>query len=114
MLFYTFTIGNKDYKARLSAKNCVELEKKLGTNPLNVFMKIAQTQELPDIESLVLILHASLQKFQSNISLEKTYDIYDEFIDEGKTMIDLIPILLEIFKVSGLIPEETDEEGKNA
>lgn len=113
MLFYTFTIGEKDYKARLSARTCIELEKKLGTNPLNVFMEIAQNNKLPELETLIIILHASLQQFQHNITLEKTYDLYDEFVDSGKTIMDLVPVILEIFKASGLIPEEAQEE-KNA
>ena len=39
MLYTTITIDGVDYKARLNAKACVDLEKKLGTNPLNVFSK---------------------------------------------------------------------------
>ena len=113
MLYYTLTIKDKDYKCRLAARNCVDLEKKLGTNPLNIFMEIAKKGEVPNLEVLMIILHASLQKYQHGISLDDTYDIYDEFVDEGHNLMDLIPELLEIFKVSGLMGEEA-EEGKNA
>ena len=41
MLYTTFTVKENDYKCRLSAKACVDLERKMGTNPLNVFTKIA-------------------------------------------------------------------------
>lgn len=114
MLFHSFTIGGKDYKGRLSAKTCVELEKKLGTNPLNVFMAIAQKGEMPNLEVLITILHASLTQFNHGIKLEDTYTIYDEFVDEGHSLMDLVPILLDIFKVSGLIPEDEGEDAKNA
>lgn len=114
MLYHTFTVGGKEYKGRLSARSCVDLEKKLGTNPLNVFMEIAQKGQMPNIETIVVMLHASLQQFNHGISLEDTYNIYDEFVDEGKTLMDLIPILLEIFKVSGLMPEEDKDNAKNA
>ena len=113
MMYYTFTVGGKDYKGRLSAKACVDLEKKLGTNPLNIFMEIAQKGQVPSIEVIITMLHASLQQFNHGISMEDTYDLYDAFIDDGKNLMDIIPILLEIFKVSGLIPEEA-EEPKNA
>lgn len=33
MLYTIINVGEKEYKARLNAKACVELEKKLGTNP---------------------------------------------------------------------------------
>lgn len=113
MLYYTFTVKEKDYKCRLAAKNCVELEKKLGTNPLNIFMEIAKKGEVPNLEVLITILHASLQKFQHGMSLDDAYALYDEFVDEGHNLMDLVPVLLEIFKVSGLIGEEV-EDGKNA
>ena len=113
MLYYTLTIKDKDYKCRLAARNCVDLEKKLGTNPLNIFMEIAKKGEVPNLEVLMIILHASLQKYQHGISLDDTYDIYDEFVDEGNNLMDLVPVLLEIFKVSGLMGEEA-EDGKNA
>lgn len=112
MLYHTITIKERDYKCRLAARNCVDLEKKLGTNPLNIFIDIAKKGTVPDLEVLMIILHASLQKFQHGISLDDTYNIYDEFVDEGHNLMDLVPELLEIFKVSGLIGEETEE--KNA
>mgnify|MGYP000224796583 CR=1 FL=1 len=43
-----------------------------------------------------MILHASLQALEHNISLDDTYAIYDEFVDEGNTLIELIPIIVEI------------------
>lgn len=113
MLFTVITINNKDYKARLSARTCIELEKKLGTNPLNVFMEIAQKGQLPDVETLITIFQASLTQFQHGIKMEDAYEIYDEFVDEGHNIMDLVPMLLEVFKVSGLMPEE-DKEEKNA
>ena len=113
MLYYTFSVGAKEYKARLSARAVVDLEKKLGTNPLNIFMEIAQKGQLPSVEVLITMLHASLQQFNHGISMDDTYEIYDEMVDDGKTIMDVVAILLEIFKVSGLIPEET-EDAKNA
>ena len=105
MMYTTLTINNRDYKCRLGAKNCVDLEKKLGTNPLNVFMTIADNSQLPKMETLIYILHASLQQYNHGMSLDDTYNLYDEFVEEGHTIVDLIPIILEIFKVSGFFHE---------
>ena len=113
MLYTNFTVNNIDYKLRLGAKDAVALEKKLGTNPLNVFMKIAQTQSLPELETLIIMLQYSMQKYNHGITLEEAYDIYDKFVDEGHNMMDLVPVLMDAFKVSGLIPEEEEDE-KNA
>lgn len=35
-----------------------------------------------------MILHASLQALEHNISLDDTYAIYDEFVDEGNSTIN--------------------------
>lgn len=113
MLYHVLTIKDKDYKCRLAAKECVELEKKLGTNPLNVLMKIAQSQEVPSVEVIITILHAALQKYQHNMTMNAVYDLYDDYTDEGHNIMDLITVIMDIMKVSGLIPEE-NEEVKNA
>ena len=42
--------------------------------------------------------------------MDKTYELYDKFVDEGHTLMDLVPILLDVFKVSGFFKEETIEE----
>ena len=114
MLYHIVTINNKDYKCRLSARALVDLEKKMGTNPLNIFMAIATKQEVPPLDALIQVFHASLLQFNHGISIDDAYEIYDEFIDEGHNMMDLIPIIMDVFKVSGLLPEEEAEEPKNA
>lgn len=114
MLYSTFTVADKEYKGRLTARAMVDLEKKLGTNPINVMIKLgADSGFMPDLHSLITILHASLQAMEHGISIDKTYEIYDAMIDEGKTIVDLLNIVIDIFKVSGLIPEVNEENEKN-
>ena len=112
MLYYSWTVGDRDYKCRLTARACVDLEKKLGENPLNVFINRANANgALPSIGDIVTILHASLQSMEHGITLDRTYDLYDEYVDEGHSLVEIIPIILEIFKVSGFFNEE---DQKNA
>ena len=112
MLYTTFTVKDRDYKLRLNAKSCVDLEKKLGTNPLNIFIDIAgnDAMKLPSLNDLIAVLHYSLQALEHGISMDKTYEIYDAFIEEGHSMTDLIPVIIDVYKVSGLIPEEVEEK----
>lgn len=114
MLYTTFTVGGIDYKLRLTAKACVDLEKKLGSSPLNVFATIASDGTMPELGNMIAILHASLQPLQHKITLDEAYAIYDNYVDEGNTLMDLVPVILEVFKVSGFFKEEvTEEDGKN-
>ena len=113
MLYTTMNIGGTDYKARLNAKACVDLEKKLGTNPLNIFAKIADNGNIPDLGVLITMLQASLTAYNHGITMDKTYELYDKFVDDGNTLMDLVPILLDVFKVSGFFKEDTGDEEKN-
>lgn len=106
MMYVDFTAGNKDYKLRLSTRNTVALEKQLGCNPLSIF---GNGDTIPTITQMVNILYASLQQLNHGISLNDTYDIFDSYLEEHSTT-DFIPVILEIYKVSGLIREDN---GKN-
>lgn len=107
MLFYDFEAGNKTYKLRLNTRNIVALEKQLGCNPLGIF-KDGDT--MPTVSEMVTILFYSLQQFNHGISMNDAYDIFDAYLADGHSMTDFIPIILEIYKVSGIIKEDTNEK----
>jgi len=111
MLYTIIKINEKEYKARLSAKTCVDLEKRLKTNPLNIFIK-AGNGELPSLESLLVMLQASLEEYNHGITMDEVYSLYDEYCAGGGNLMSLIADLLEVFKGAGFIPKENDE--KNA
>lgn len=107
MLYYEFNVGEKTYKLRLNTRNTVALEKQLGCNPLAIFGK---GDTIPPVTTMVNILHYSLQQYQHGISLNDAYDLFDEYIADGNTSTDFIPVIVEIFKVSGIIKEEGNNE----
>lgn len=109
MMYVDFTAGNKTYKLRLSTRNTVMLEKQLGCNPLAIF---GDGNQIPTITTMVNVLYASLVQYNHSISLNDAYDIFDEWLADGNSATDFIQILLEIYKVSGLIKMEETE--KNA
>lgn len=103
MLYTEFVADNKEYKLRLSTRATVALEKKLGCNPISIF---GNGDTIPTVTTMVTVLHASLQQYQHNITLEDAYDIYDAWLDEGHTMTDFLPVIVDVYKVSGLIGTE--------
>ena len=52
---------------------------------------------------MVQILHAALQQYNHGITLNDAFDIFDEFLADGHTMMDFIPVILDVYRVSGLI-----------
>lgn len=112
MLFYTLPIGEKEYKLRLNTRNVIVLEKTLGCNPLSIFGKDDEPV-IPTVTSMVAILHASLQQYQHGITMNDAFELFDGWLMDGNTPADFVPVIIEIYKVSGLISTVEDNEEKN-
>lgn len=111
MMYFDFNAGNKTYKLRLNTRALIELEKRIGCNPLSIFN---DADNLPTISTMVGILHASLQQYQHSITINDAYDIFDEYLADGNTMTDFVWVILEVYKASGLIDKDIKvDEGKN-
>lgn len=110
MRYTEFKVGDNEYKLRLATNEIVNIEKKIGGNVLSIFMS---EEKIPTMEQLLLVLHGALQKFHHNIAVKDTYDIYDEYVEQGGTFEDLIEILLEVFEVAGFFKAEDLSKAKN-
>lgn len=106
MMYIDFTAGNKEYKLRLNVRNTVILEKQLGCNPLTIF---GNGDRMPTMTEMIAILHASLQQYNHGIGVNDAYDIFDRWLEDGNTITDFLPIIIDIYKVSGIIKDETEK-----
>lgn len=106
MNFIDLEIGDKSYRLRLSTRNIVLLEKQLGCNPLAIF---GNGDTVPTITVMVAVLHASLQQYNHGITINDAYDIFDAYLAEGHSAVDFIPVIMEIYKASGIIPKDTEK-----
>ena len=107
MLYYDFTAGNKDYKLKLDTRSIVSLEKKIGCNPLAIFGK---GDTIPTESTMVAVLHASLQPYHHGITIDDAYNIFDAYLEDGNSTTDFINVIVEIYKVSGIINEKLMEK----
>lgn len=107
MMYVDFTAGGKDYKLRLDTRNTINLEKRLGCNPISVF---GDGDTIPTVGSMVAILHASLQPLQHGISVDDAFTIFDKWLEDGNTTVDFVKVILEIYKVSGIVPNTDESE----
>jgi hypothetical protein len=67
---------------------------------------------MPTITTMINVLYASLQPLHHGISLDDAADIFDKWLEEGHAMTDFFAVIVEIFKVSGLMPKG-DKSEKN-
>lgn len=107
MLYIDFEAGNKAYKLRLNTRSVVMLEKQLGCNPLAIF---GEGDTIPTVTQMVAILHASLQQYNHGITVNDAYDIFDAWLSEGHSTVDFVTIILDIYKASGIVPNEANPE----
>ncbi len=107
MLYKEIEIGNKQYKLRLNTRSVVMLEKQLGCNPISIF---GNGDELPTVTTMVTILHSSLQQYHHSITINDAYDIFDEYLADGRQMADFLSVIIDIYKVSGLLKDEGNSE----
>ena len=109
MMFYDFEAGNKSYRLRLNTRNIVSLEKQLGCNPLAIF---GNGDTIPTVSTMVSVLFHSMQQYNHGITLNDAYDVFDAYLDEGHSVTDFISIILEVYKVSGIIREGAKDAGE--
>jgi hypothetical protein len=113
MMYFDFEAGNNAYKLRLNTRNIVNLEKHLGCNPVMVF---GNGDKVPTVTQMVAILNYSLQAYHHGITMDKAYDIFDAYLADGHAMTEFVPVIVEIYKASGLmktnevVEEDTDEK----
>lgn len=107
MNYVIFEAGNKEYKLRLNVRNTVALEKRLGCNPLTIFG--GEGDKMPTITEMVYILHSSLQQLNHGITLEDSYTIFESWLEDGHTALDFLPVIIDIYKVSGIISNKAQE-----
>lgn len=107
MMYVDFHAGDKDYKLRLNTRAIVALEKQLGCNPLGIF---GDGESIPTVTTMVTVLHASLQALHHGIGINDAYDIFDAWLEDGNASVDFVHIILDLYKVSGIVPKEVDAE----
>lgn len=110
MNYINFEVGNESYKLRLNTRSIVLLEKQLGCNPLSIF---GNGETVPTITVMVSVLHAALQQYNHGINLNDAYDIFDKYLDEGHSSVDFLPVILDIYRASGIIPKDNNNNEKN-
>lgn len=112
--YYNITIGDKEYKCKLTTASIVECEEKLGVNLLQIFFNM-RVGQLPTVKQMVTIFHHSLQAYNHEIKLSDSYELFDKWLENHQIM-QFVAEMVEIFKVSGIIrldEESSEETSKN-
>lgn len=122
-----FKVGEKEYKLKLNTNATILIENKLKENILNQILGMTSTigtgdmdvkkikkMPIPSTAYMVTVLWGALQKFHHEMTFSKTCDLVDEYIENGKTQLDLFQEIMELLTESGILgnPEEKTENLK--
>ena len=110
MMYTDFIAGDKEYRLRLNTRAIVALEKKLGCNPLAIF---GDGDTIPPVTAMIAILHAALQPLNHGVTETDAMDIFDEYLADGHQMTDFLQVIIDVYKVSGLIKDVEVDKEKN-
>ena len=108
-MYTEFVAGDRTYKLRLTTQGIIALEKSLGCNPLQMFMGIDE-DILPKVSDMMIVLHQMLQPYEHGLKMNDVYEIYDAFIQEGHTIWDLVPVIIDVFQEAGFLPKEEADQ----
>ncbi len=112
MLYTTLTIGNKDYKLRLPAKEAAAVERKIGGRSLLAIFGTGSIEDLPNIDTIVAVLHGSMQVYEHGITLDDAYGIFDEYLESGGSYAGMVKEIVEVLKVSGFFRGAPEGAGR--
>ena len=118
MLFTLFKVKEKELKLRLTASATVQVERKIGRSPVSVLSDISNDM-FPKLEELLTILWGALLPLESGYTIEKVYQLYDEYVEAGSGIAELSEVIIQVMTDSGFIPdakkenEATGKEEKN-
>ena len=102
MMYELVVIKDKEYKLCLPMMQMIDLEKKLGENPLNKLMAMADGNKLPEMDFILDVIHYSLKKYQPKTSRDEAANFIDEYFEEEENdLTTLIELMFSIFNKSG-------------
>lgn len=95
--FYTMTVNGEEYKMRLTASAIMQIEKKLG-KPL---FKALETIQDNMVETIITIIWGAMQPLNAGFTMEKATALFDDYIDDGHSIEELMLEINGLFETSG-------------
>ena len=97
MIYHTLTIGGDEYRLRLTSGAIKAIEKKLGQSLFNAIENIQDNM----MDTITAILWGAIQPLNANFSYQKADGLFDQYINDGNTVEDLMQEINALFEVSG-------------
>lgn len=96
--FVVWEVNGVEYKLRLRAMDVSQLEDLFGRSLLSIIGE----DDIPALGTMLAIVRRSMEKFQHGTTEEKVCAIYDDYVDEGGSLMNLyVDVVMPLFASSG-------------
>lgn len=95
--YAVWKVGEQEYKLKFSSAAVVDAENKLGKSMLR------SLEEIDKVSVQTILLWAAIQKFQHGVALSAVYELYDEYMEHGGGLEQLLDVLMKALELSGFM-----------
>ena len=95
---HTFFVADRKYKLYLNLDTIMQIEEHLDKPTSKILKNIYES----NVEAIVTIIWGAAQAVNRGFSYEKAMQLFDDYIDEGYSIEELIIEINALFDVSGL------------
>ena len=106
MTYVEFKVKDKEYKLRLNTLAIIQLEKKLGVNPILVFNN-KKNSNIPAVEDMLTILEVALKQYHKDVD---AFALFDEWLEDGHMVGEFTTVIVELYKSCGLFKKDENEK----
>ncbi len=108
-----WTVNKEEHKMKLTTLAITRLEERMGGNLLTVLNGDGNNQGMPRLGTMLQIVCEGLKTYDKDITLEKTYNLFDEYVEEGHCQTEFAyGPFIDLYTVSGFFPEKNKSEVK--
>lgn len=97
--YAVWKVGEEEYKLKFSSAAVVDAENKLGKSLLR------SLEEIDKVSVQTILIWAAMQRFQHGVTISAVYKIYDDYMDDGGSLDQLLDVLMKALELSGFMNE---------
>lgn len=106
--FAYWTVGDKEYKLKLTTAVICQLEDKLKCNLLNI---LSNSGGIPPLAIMLTIAQGAMKTWEHGIKYTDVQNMFDKYCEEGGTQLSFMAdVLMPIYSVSGFFSEDQQTE----
>lgn len=102
-----WVINGEEHMMKLSTLAITQLEDQIGDNLISVFNN---KTGMPKLKTMLQITHKGLKAYDKDITLDKTYDLFDQYTEAGGSQTEFAAgPFMDLYKASGFFSEKKAE-----